>query len=82
MVLVVGPSSPANTAAFADVQPLHEALLATRPDRLLWGSDWPHTNPHAAPPAARVLMDCFTRWTPPPLRAGILWGNPKGLYGL
>lgn len=70
-----------DTAAFADVQPLHEALLATRPDRLLWGSDWPHTNPHAAAPAAGVLMDCFARWTPAHLRADILWRNPQALYG-
>jgi len=71
-----------DTAAFADVQPLHDALLATRPDRLLWGSDWPHTNPHATAPSAKVLMDCFTRWTPADLRAGILWRNPLALYGL
>jgi predicted TIM-barrel fold metal-dependent hydrolase len=71
-----------DTAAFADVQPLHEALLATRPDRLLWGSDWPHTNPHAAAPTAGVLMDCFARWTPAWVQQAIRWDNPKRLYGL
>ena len=71
-----------DTAAFADVQPLHEALLATRPDRLLWGSDWPHTNPHATAPSAKVLMDCFARWTPAWVQQAILWDNPKRLYGL
>jgi predicted TIM-barrel fold metal-dependent hydrolase len=70
-----------DTPAFADVQPLHEALVATRPERLLWGSDWPHTNPHAAAPAAGVLMDCFARWTPAHLRADFLWRNPQALYG-
>jgi len=70
-----------DTADFADVQPLHEALLGTRPDRLLWGSDWPHTNPHATTPSVRVLMDCFVRWTPAHLQAGILWRNPLALYG-
>ena len=71
-----------NFTTFDDVQPLHLALLATRPDRLLWGSDWPHTNPHAAAPAAGLLMDCFGRWTPAWLQQAIRWDNPKRLYGL
>lgn len=28
---------------YADLAPLARALIAARPDRLLWGSDWPHT---------------------------------------
>ena len=27
---------------FADVQPLARAWIASRPDRMLWGTDWPH----------------------------------------
>lgn len=27
---------------FADVAPLARALIAANPDRMLWGSDWPH----------------------------------------
>jgi predicted TIM-barrel fold metal-dependent hydrolase len=69
-----------NTPAFADVQPLHEALVATRPERLLWGSDWPHTSPSATPPGAHILAGCFTRWTPAAWRTAILWDNPQRLY--
>lgn len=28
---------------YADVKPFVDSLIAARPDRLLWGSDWPHT---------------------------------------
>jgi predicted TIM-barrel fold metal-dependent hydrolase len=30
-------------APYADVAPLAQALVSARPDRLLWGTDWPHT---------------------------------------
>ena len=29
---------------YADLAPLARRLIAARPDRLLWGSDWPHTD--------------------------------------
>lgn len=32
-----------NQGDYADVKPFIDALAAIRPDRLLWGSDWPHT---------------------------------------
>ena len=36
--------------AYDDVAPLARALIAANPDRIVWGTDWPH--PHAAPPGA------------------------------
>ena len=36
--------------AYGDVAPLARALIAANPERILWGTDWPH--PHAAIPAA------------------------------
>lgn len=37
----------------ADVRPIAEALIGANPDRMLWGSDWPH--PGAAPGARRRI---------------------------
>src|SRR5882672_11429714 len=37
-----GPYRIAKDKPLATVAPLGRALVATRPDRLLWGSDWPH----------------------------------------
>ncbi|MCU1411144.1 MAG: Amidohydrolase [Rhodoglobus sp.] len=37
-----GPYRLAGDAGLASVEPIGRALVATRADRLLWGSDWPH----------------------------------------
>lgn len=37
-----GPYRIAKDKPLSSVQQLGEALVRTRPDRLLWGSDWPH----------------------------------------
>jgi 2-pyrone-4,6-dicarboxylate lactonase len=31
-------------SGYADVAPIARALIAAAPDRMLWGSDWPHTD--------------------------------------
>jgi predicted TIM-barrel fold metal-dependent hydrolase len=36
--------------AYADVAPLARALIDANPERVVWGTDWPH--PHAAAPGA------------------------------
>jgi predicted TIM-barrel fold metal-dependent hydrolase/predicted NBD/HSP70 family sugar kinase len=38
--------------AYGDVAPLARALIAANPERIVWGTDWPH--PHAAPPGAEL----------------------------
>ena len=38
--------------AYRDVAPLARALIEANPERILWGTDWPH--PHAAPPGAQL----------------------------
>ncbi len=38
--------------------------LAVGPDRLLWGSDWPHTKPSGTRPSTAALVRLFQAWTP------------------
>jgi predicted TIM-barrel fold metal-dependent hydrolase len=39
---------------YPDALPLARALIASNPDRILWGTDWPHPNA-MPPPGARLI---------------------------
>ena len=67
---------------YGDVEPIAKALRETRPDRLLWGTDWPH--PINPKPMANDgdLFDHLAEWLPDEkLRRQVLAENPKALYG-
>lgn len=66
---------------FDDVRRIHEVLVDARPDRLVWGSDWPHTRPSGQRPRTRQLLQLFRQWTPRHLHEKILASNPARLYG-
>jgi len=68
---------------YADMTPLANALIAARPDRLVWGSDWPHPMAwdHAMPDDAD-LLDWSLQWDGgDAVRQAILVDNPVSLYG-
>lgn len=67
---------------YPDAQPLHQALVATNPEQLVWGSDWPHPQViPAAMPDDGYLVDLLTDWTPTSELRRILVDNPERLYG-
>ncbi len=77
--------TPARNSAqfpgYADVRPFHDALIAARPDRLVWGSDWPFPNMGALTPDLGHLVTLFGDWvTDDTLRRAILVDNPARLY--
>ena len=43
------PIAPRSAPDYADVAPLAKALIAANPDRVLWGTDWPHPDPVTPP---------------------------------
>jgi predicted TIM-barrel fold metal-dependent hydrolase len=60
-----------------------EALIEAAPDRLIWGSDWPHVRcwDHPVPDDAG-LVELLAGWIPDSaLRNRILVDNPARLYG-
>lgn len=76
-----------------DGLPIARALIDARPDQMLWGTDWPHTNP---PPGFKRQRDTpepfrqvddghqlniFASWTDEAERQRILVDNPARLYG-
>jgi 2-pyrone-4,6-dicarboxylate lactonase len=66
---------------YADAAPLAQALLEAAPERLLWGSDWPHVYIRTAMPNDSELFDVFAKWVPNAAqRARILVNNPARLY--
>ena len=62
--------------------PLAHALVAARPDRLLWGTDWTHMNPGKPMPNSTEFFDLLFDWVPDDaIRRRILVDNPSHLYG-
>ena len=54
--------------------------MAHAPDRVLWGSDWPHPN-HTHVPDDGVLVDALARFSPNPAHLqALLVDNPQRLY--
>jgi predicted TIM-barrel fold metal-dependent hydrolase len=66
---------------FADAVPFARALIEAAPQRVLWGTDWPHPNVKWMPDDA-ALVDLFPLMAPEPaLQHRILVENPALLYG-
>jgi predicted TIM-barrel fold metal-dependent hydrolase len=70
----------AGPPAYADSVTLAQAFLKTAPERMVWGSDWPHPTEKDKPDDA-ALFDLLAAIAPEePLRARILVANPAQLY--
>lgn len=74
--------SPRNIPNYADARVLHDALLRANPERLMWGTDWPHPSIAAAVmPDDGHLLDLFHDWTPDAAtRRRILVDTPAHLF--
>lgn len=67
---------------YADARPFHDALVAANPERVIWGSDWPHLRLAERAPDIGHLLDLFADWVPDAeQRRRILVDNPRQLYG-
>lgn len=78
---------------YPDAAPLAKALIAANPDRIVWGTDWPH--PDSTPPGGKAtdvtpffkiddgrIMNLLPDWAPDAaIRKKILTDNPARLYG-
>jgi predicted TIM-barrel fold metal-dependent hydrolase len=78
------------TPDFPDTAPLAQALVAANPDRVVWGSNWPHPGRGPSPTAlappypnddGRVLNLLPTWVADAAVRKKILVDNPARLYG-
>jgi 2-pyrone-4,6-dicarboxylate lactonase len=65
---------------YDDVVPFARALIAAAPDRVLWGTDWPHPNVRHMPDDGD-LVDLLAEFAPDEAtRNRILVDNPERLY--
>ncbi len=60
-----------------------KALVGVRPDRLVWGANWPHpTLPKSGEPDDADALDAMADWVPDEAtRNAIFVANPARLYG-
>ena len=65
---------------FADAVPFAQRLIAAAPDRVLWGTDWPHPNVRWEPDEAD-LVDLLPRFADAAALQQVLVDNPARLYG-
>ena len=66
---------------YDDVKPLAHALIEAQPDRIMWGTDWPHPNKYLVNPNDGDLVDAFGDWVQDEtMRRRIMVDNPAKLY--
>lgn len=71
----------AEPATDPHVRHVAQALARSNPQRIVWGTDWPHpSSPHPVPPDEQ-LVDLLFNWLPDAgLREAVLVHNPGRLY--
>lgn len=83
-VKLTGPSRITTTGGlpYSDVVPYARALLDANPERVIWGTDWPHVIIKTPMPNDGDLADLLSGWIPDArLREQALVHNPARLYG-
>jgi 2-pyrone-4,6-dicarboxylate lactonase len=67
---------------YVDVAAFAHTLVDTAPDRIVWGTDWPHVMVKGAMPNDGDLCELLLDWVPDEAaRKKILVDNPARLYG-
>lgn len=75
------PALDGEQRAYRDVVPFARRVVEEFPDRVLWGTDWPHPNLTDHMPDDGLLVDFVPHIAPTPeLRHKLLVANPMRLY--
>ena len=68
---------------YTDVDPIAQALIEAAPERIIWGTDWPHPACRIPMPNDGDLLDQLFDWAPDEsVRERILVENPLKLLGI
>ncbi len=80
-VKFTGTYRMATAPGFVDARPMAQAVLQANPDRVIWGSDYPHLS-FADKVGSVALFNLLQDWAPDPaIRQKILCDNPAKLFG-
>jgi predicted TIM-barrel fold metal-dependent hydrolase len=82
-IKLTGPyiTSKVGPPTYADAGAVAKAFVQLAPERMVWGSDWPHPSEKVKPDDA-LLFDLLAEWAPDErARDRILVDNPATLYG-
>jgi len=67
---------------YSDREAITKAYVKNAPERLVWGTDWPHPTATGTKPDDAALLDLLLKWVPDEATlARILVSNPEKLYG-
>jgi len=74
-------TSKSGAPGYADVGVMAQALIAAAPERMVWGTNWPHPSAQDNPPDEAALMATLLEWMgDEKTRQRILVENPAALY--
>ena len=66
---------------YDDVEPMALALIEAAPDRIMWGTDWPHPNRYEANPNDGDMVNAFGEWVQDAaMRTKIMVDNAAAFY--
>lgn len=67
---------------YPDVSPIAKRLIQHAPERVIWGTNWPHVGvPREQYPDDAEQLDVLLHWAEESVRQKILVDNPAVLYG-
>jgi predicted TIM-barrel fold metal-dependent hydrolase len=73
--------SKVGAPTYSDLAPAAEAYVQANPERVIWGSNWPHPGENPKPDDAQFI-DLLSTWAPKEkTRHRILVENPEVLFG-
>jgi predicted TIM-barrel fold metal-dependent hydrolase len=83
-ITLSGPyvDSKTGAPAYGDVEPVAKAFISLAPERMLWGTDWPHPTEKTHKPDDAMLLDVIAGWIErADWQQQIFVRNPSALYG-
>jgi 2-pyrone-4,6-dicarboxylate lactonase len=73
--------SASDLPPYDDVKPMAQALIEAAPERIMWGTDWPHPNKYVVNPNDGDLVDAFGDWVSDErMRRRIMVDTPAAFY--